>query len=137
QYRMVSGADIGADGTTVHARPTTSAAPQWSGSIPAPSPALLHHEPVKVCVVDANDRPVSVSGRGFVSMAPDAIRRDDAGDATPEVAWAGPWPVEERWWVERARRAARFQLVVRTPDGQRAYLAEVSSGQWWLVAEYA
>jgi len=28
-------------------------------------------------------------------------------------------------------------LVVRTPDGQRAYLAEVSSGHWWLVAEYA
>ena len=137
QYRMVSVADIGADGTTVHARPTTSDAPRWPGSIPAPSPALLHHEPVKVCVVDANDRPVSVSGRGFVSMAPDAIRRDDGGDATPVVAWAGPWPVEERWWDDRARRAARFQLVVRTPDGQRAYLAEVSSGQWWLVAEYA
>lgn len=136
-YRMVPVADIGSDGTTVEVRPSTSTAPRWFGTIPAPSPALLHHEPVKVRVVDANDRVVAVSGRGFVSMAPDAIRRDDGGDATPVVAWAGPWPVEERWWDERARRAARFQLVVRTADGQRAYLAEVSAGQWWLLAEYA
>jgi protein ImuB len=135
QYRMVSVADVGADGTTVHARPTDSTAPRWPGAIPTPSPALVHHQPVGVRVLDVDGHAVSVSGRGFVSSAPTVLCREH-GHASV-TAWAGPWPVEERWWDERARRVARFQLVVQTSDGPRAYLAEVSSGQWWLVAEYA
>lgn len=135
QYRMVPLADVGADGTTVCERPTGPTAPAWSGAIPTPSPALVHHQPVGVQVLDADDRAVSVSGRGFVSAAPSVLCREHGRVAV--TAWAGPWPVEERWWDERARRVARFQLVVQASDGPRAYLAEVSSGQWWLVAEYA
>jgi protein ImuB len=135
QYRMVSVADVGADGTVIDVRPTGSSAPRWPGMIPTPSPALVHHQPVTVRVLDAERRPVSVSGRGVVSAHPATLCRENGEAAV--VAWAGPWPIDERWWDERARRVARFQLVVRTSDGQRAYLAEVSSGQWWLVAEYA
>jgi len=135
QYRMVPVADIGADGTTVRERPADVALAAWPGAIPTPSPAIVHHQPVGVRVLDADDRAVSVSGRGVVSAAPAVLCREN--DRASVAAWAGPWPVEERWWDERARRAARFQLVVRTPDGPRAYLAEVSAGQWWLVAEYA
>ena len=132
-YRMIPVADIGADDVTVHARPT-SVAP-WPGVVPTPSPALVHGQPIAVHVLDADDRPVVVSGRGVVSAAPSNLRRNEHDE--PVEAWAGPWPLEERWWDTRARRAARFQLVVRTAGGPRAYLAEVSAGQWWLVAEYA
>ena len=135
QYRMVPVADVGADGTTVQERPSGPTAPRWPGAIPTPSPALVHHQPVGVRVLDADGREVSVSGRGFVSAAPAVLCRENGRASV--AGWAGPWPVEERWWDERARRVARFQLVVQTSDGPRAYLAEVSSGQWWLVAEYA
>jgi protein ImuB len=48
-------------------------------------------------------------------------------------AWAGPWPLEERWWDPAGRRrCARFQLL--TEAG--AFLAVVEGGQWWVEAAY-
>ena len=94
---------------------------------------MVHPEPVPVEVVDAEGRPVTVSGRGVVSAAP-AVLRDSRG-AQAVDAWAGPWPVEERWWdAARSRRMARFQ--VQTGDGRLVLLA-VERGGWWLLAEYA
>lgn len=107
----------------------------WPGRLPAPSPAVVHPAPVPVEVVDADGRPVVVSGRGSISAAPIRVRGEVSGRVT---GWAGPWPVEERWWDTRSRRAARFQLTVRDAGGhERAHLAEVRDTRWWLVAEYA
>ena len=54
------------------------------------------------------------------------------GRAVP--AWAGPWPVAERWWRPQAAwRRARFQLV--TEDGA-AWLAAVQDGRWQIEARY-
>jgi protein ImuB len=50
------------------------------------------------------------------------------------VAWAGPWPLEERWWRPMEhRRQARLQLV--TADGS-ALLVHLQHQLWWLRAEY-
>ena len=50
------------------------------------------------------------------------------------TAWAGPWPVTERWWdPQQARRQARFQLV--TEDGN-AWLAALQDGRWLIEASY-
>jgi protein ImuB len=50
------------------------------------------------------------------------------------VAWAGPWPVEERWWApEEASRRVRFQVYLA--DG-RALLLVLSGGSWSVVASY-
>jgi protein ImuB len=104
----------------------------WPGSLPPPSPAEIHPEPVAADVRDARGQPVSVSGRGMASGAP-AVLRVDAVEI-PIVAWAGPWVVDERWWdTARHRRLARFQLL--TADGV-AHLATVERRQWWLVARY-
>jgi protein ImuB len=50
------------------------------------------------------------------------------------LGWAGPWPVDERWWaVEEARRCARFQLHLA--DG-RALLVALTAGTWLVEAIY-
>jgi protein ImuB len=50
------------------------------------------------------------------------------------VAWAGPWPIEERWWEpERHRRLARFQVVTDDHDG---YLVVAEHRRWWISARY-
>lgn len=140
-YEMVCFADIGsADsggvGQQLVLRPDDDrATDMWPGSLPAPAPAVVHHEPLLVDVTDAHGRVVAVNGRGLVSAAPATLLQH--GHSYRIVAWAGPWPVDERWWDQRARRAARFQLVIEQPDGQCAYLAEVAAGQWWLTAEFA
>ncbi len=105
----------------------------WPGRLPTPSPAWVHGEPVEADVVDATGAPLLVSGRGALSAPP--ARVSVAGGPWTDVrAWAGPWPLEERWWdTARRRRRARLQLV--TADGQ-ARLLTLESGRWRVEATY-
>jgi protein ImuB len=105
----------------------------WPGRLPRPSPARVHPSPLAAAVVDAAGGSLEVSGRGALSAAP--ARLSVAGGPWQEVvAWAGPWPLEERWWdAARQRRRARVQLV--TTDGQ-AHLVCIEAGAWRVDATY-
>ena len=132
-YRWVPAvlADL-TDPAAAEARVRPGAAP-WPGSLPSPAPVVVHPVPIPVEVVDEEGRLVRVSGRGLLSAVPVTLRQ--GGRAEALAGWAGPWPVEERWWDgSRATRSARFQLLT---DGGRLVLAAVERQQWQLVAEYA
>jgi protein ImuB len=113
-------------------RPGPDPAP-WPGRLPAPAPATVLPQPEPAAVHDAYGQPVTVTARLVPSAAPARLAIGD----TPPVAitgWAGPWPLDERWWApEEARRAARFQVSLA--DG-RALLLAVSAGQWTVEASY-
>jgi protein ImuB len=107
--------------------------PPWPGRIPAPAPATVYPEPVPAEVCAADGAPVRVSGRLAVSAPPARLSVGGAGPVEV-VRWAGPWPVDERWWAPaESHRAARFQLVLA--DG-RAVLAALSGGCWTVEASY-
>jgi protein ImuB len=110
----------------------------WPGRLPPPSPATVATSPIAIDVVDERGAPVRVSGRGALSAAPARLaitnRAPSAAAWATITAWAGPWPVEERWWDERrAKRRARFQVL--TDDGT-ARLVMLEGGRWWLEALY-
>ncbi|MGC5051894.1 DNA polymerase Y family protein [Micromonospora sp. DT48] len=130
---------------------TGAAVPSWPGRLPPPSPAVVLPTPLAASVLDATGAPVVVSARLTVSASPARL-----GVATPAVAtgsdptfvsvvppatasaeivgWAGPWPVDERWWAPaEARRRARFQVCLA--DGSALLLA-VEGGRWWVEAIY-
>ena len=76
---------------------------------------------------------MEVNGRGHLSGVPGRLSVA-GGPPVAVTAWAGPWPVTERWWdPEHACRKARFQLV--TADGA-AWLAVVQDGRWLIEASY-
>ncbi len=105
----------------------------WPGRLPAPSPAVVHHPPQPVAVFDITGATVKVTGRGAVSAPPHAVQVGGSLDAVQ--SWAGPWPIEERWWdAARHRRLARFQVLTRSGA---LLLLTVERGQWWLAAEYS
>lgn len=105
----------------------------WPAKIPAPGPATVYPVPLAAEVTDAGGAVVTVTGRAQVS-APPAQLAASGSPRRPITAWAGPWPVTERWWdPAHARRQARFQLV--TDDG-RAWLAVVQDGRWMVEASY-
>ncbi len=105
----------------------------WPGQVPDPAPALVHHDPVLVDVLDPDGRVVGVSGRGLLSADPH--RLVDAAGATHEVvSWAGPWVADERWWDPAAhRRRARLQVVT---DGGAAHRVVLEGRRWRLEATY-
>jgi len=104
----------------------------WPGHLPAPSPATVLAERESVTVTDADGHPVGVSGRAAVTASP-ALVSYDGGPAARVIGWAGPWPVEERWWdPATARRIARVQGVTEVG----ALLLLVENGQWWVEARY-
>src|SRR5919197_2788870 len=114
------------------AAPTRGGGP-WPGRIPEPAPAIVHPSPPRAEVQDDRGERVAVSGRGVLSSAPSRLRVAD-GPWAAVVAWAGPWPVDERWWDPRAhRRLARLQVT--TKQGT-AYLLKLTGGQWWVEATY-
>jgi protein ImuB len=105
----------------------------WPGGSPRPSPSIVFDEPLDVEVVDDQGGTISVSGRGEVSASPSALVV--RGAARPLRSWAGPWPIDQRWWEPRRhRRVAQFQVV--TDDGE-AYLVAAERQRWWILAAYA
>jgi protein ImuB len=132
----------------------------WPGALPSPSPATVLTEPQPIEVFDRDGRPVRVGGRGEVSAAPAVLHLvmggaggepgsasgvtsgsvvESAGGrrlgrARTVTAWAGPWPVEQRWWEpDHRRRLARFQVVT---DGRDGLLVAAEHRRWWLLARY-
>jgi protein ImuB len=123
-------------------RPVPALPPElpWPGSLPAPAPATVYPAPRPALVLAADGRQVSVSARGVLSGDPAAFRFEpgpqvaDSNKLQTVAAWAGPWPVEERWWdTDAENRLARFQIV--GADG-RAWLFAVRNGHWWAEASY-
>jgi protein ImuB len=109
------------------------ALPPWPGRLPKPAPALVLTQPLAAVVVDAAGTPVGVSARLELTGDPAGLFIEN-GRAVEITGWAGPWPVDERWWAPvEARRQARFQ--VRVADG-RAFLLSLAGGHWAVAAIY-
>ncbi len=125
--------------------PRRSAVPPWPGRLPPPAPAVVLPVPMPVTVVDAAGEPVRVTARLEVSAPPARFAVDlppppgmlsaaGAGRPVEIVGWAGPWPVDERWWAPaEASRRARFQVCLA--DGTALLLA-LAGGRWWVEAVY-
>lgn len=105
----------------------------WPGHLPAPSPATVPAEAEPVVLVDPDGDELVVSGRAELSGVPARLHR--RGRTPVAVAsWAGPWPLDERWWDPDAhRRRARLQVVDETGT---AHLLAAEAGAWWLEATY-
>ncbi|HEY5664939.1 MAG TPA: hypothetical protein VIS05_12990 [Ilumatobacter sp.] len=105
----------------------------WPGALPAPAPAVVPEHSVAVELLDGAGRPVEVSGRGEISAPPGVLVVGSQRQRV--IAWAGPWPIEQRWWSSgRSRRVARFQVV--TEHGV-AHLVGVEQRTWSILATYS
>jgi protein ImuB len=117
--------------------PTPLRSPEqpWPGQLPAPAPSVLLDPPRPAQLLDAARRPVVVTERGAMPAPPALFGMGT--EVTAVSSWAGPWPVDERWWSpDSARRSVRCQIVdVRG----RAYLVTGTmdpSPHWQVDAIY-
>jgi len=113
----------------------------WPGSLPAPAPATVLTDPTPVTVGTADGSLLTVDERMALSGPPATVvvgrgsgQGGLAGTAMTVTGWAGPWPVDERWWApDEANRSVRLQLGV---DGGCALLIAGRDDTWWLEAIY-
>lgn len=103
----------------------------WPGRLPEPSPAVLLDDPVEL--LDNQGNPIRVTGRGLFSADP--ARLTVHGRDERLCWWAGPWPVDERWWdTEPGRgRPARAQVLL---ESERALLLCYRQRRWYLEGGY-
>jgi protein ImuB len=107
--------------------------PPWPGRLPKPSPAVVPLRPLAAVVLDDGGRPVGVSARLELTGDPASLMVE-RGELIAISGWAGPWPVDERWWAAgESRRHARFQVSLA--DG-RALLLALAGGHWAVEAIY-
>jgi protein ImuB len=104
----------------------------WPGALPTPLPGTVFSPRRAVHVLAASGEAVTVSERGAVSSAP-ATFSADGRDIRRITAWAGPWPLDERWWSPDGRSSWRFQAVDSTGC---AWLLALDAGLWWAEARY-
>lgn len=116
-------------------RPVVTRDPRrpWPGAVPPPHPATVYEIPRQVTVEDVRGDPVAVTERGMLSASP-AVIVSPTGARRDLTAWAGPWPLEERWWdAATARVAQRFQVV--DTHGE-AWLLVLDARGWWAHGRY-
>ncbi|GAB3207546.1 hypothetical protein GCM10027262_21300 [Nocardia tengchongensis] len=99
--------------------PETDPAQPWPGRLPEPAPALVltHHPEVRVEAADGT--PIWVSDRGMFTADP--ARLQWGSSSWRLSGWAGPWPVDDRWWAHRFEDgfAARAQVQLDAEDKTR------------------
>ncbi|HEY7051890.1 MAG TPA: DNA polymerase Y family protein [Mycobacterium sp.] len=105
----------------------------WPGRLPEPSPAVLRDDPVEL--LDTQGNPVRVTSRGMFSADPALLASTERD--RPLRWWAGPWPVDERWWDHAVTtgRTARAQVLVGDDPGQ-ALLLCYRQRRWYLEGIY-
>ncbi|MCV7123752.1 DNA polymerase Y family protein [Mycobacterium lacus] len=105
----------------------------WPGQLPGPAPAVLLDDPVEL--VDAQGNPIRVTSRGMFSAEPARLTIRGRDDRLRW--WAGPWPVDERWWDPEATgqgsRTARAQVLLQS---ERALLLCYRQRRWYLEGIY-
>ena len=96
---------------------------------------MLLDDPVEL--FDAGGNPVRVTGRGLFSADPSRLVAPGSNDSRL-AWWAGPWPVDERWWdpeVPKSGRTARAQVLVEGKPG-RALLLCYRQRRWYVEGIY-
>lgn len=113
----------------------------WPGKIPGPLPARLgggiNHPASQVTMIDTEGQRIYVTAEALLSSSPYALSWGPARYLI--TGWAGPWPVDDRWWEKNGTKYARLQVVGRAVSEERqlsAWLLMWKDNKWRIEATY-
>lgn len=113
----------------------------WIGRIPGPLPARLgggsNHPATQIVMIDAEGKRVYVTAEAALSSSPYALSWGK--NRYLITGWAGPWPVDDRWWESAGTKYARLQVVGRAvseTEQPSAWLLVWKENKWRIEATY-
>jgi|GEM_PF-4859752 len=111
-----------------------SCALYWPGAIVGKTPMCEFNPPERARLLDSSNNPVKVHATGLASASPKYVESNALRPSRQEIKdFAGPWPLEDRWWDEKnRRRVCRFQIVCESG----AYLVSMKGSVAELVNCY-
>ncbi|WP_106182622.1 Y-family DNA polymerase [Prauserella shujinwangii] len=118
--------------------PSGDGAAPWPGRLPAPSPATVYERPLPASVTDAAGADVDITDRQRMTGAPCQVAVNGGGPRRV-LAWAGPWPVQARWWAPGGDvDLARLQVVLAgaepdEPDSALLLVWRANRSPLWTV----
>ena len=106
----------------------------WPGAILGKTPMCEFDPPEKARLLDSSNNPIKVHATGLASAQPKYIESPALKPFRQEIKdFAGPWPLEDKWWDEKKRRRlCRFQIACESG----AYLVVTSGVNAGVVAIY-
>lgn len=128
RQQLIAWGDRAADAAAAVARQP------WPGQLPAPAPATVFASPHPVHVLSASGEAVSVDPRGTVSAPPAQFAAASGARLRHITAWAGPWPLDERWWAS-SRRAGGSSALREHRDIHRFQVVDADGVAWLLVLD--
>lgn len=106
----------------------------WPGALIGLPPSTVFPRRLPCTVLTPDGSPITVDDRGALRGPPARFAAPGSGRPQPVRSWAGPWPLDERWWdADAARMLNRFQLI--TADGE-AWLVLLEAGECFVEARY-
>jgi protein ImuB len=106
--------------------------PSWPGRLPAPSPATVPPQPLPAELTASDGSPVLLRAPDLLSVPPSHVVVD-GGEPRRVHGWAGPWPVQQRWWAAGSAEASRLQVAL---DDGEALLLLSRGTRWWVIGRY-
>jgi protein ImuB len=91
--------------------PAADPALPWPGRLPMPAPAVVLADRPEVILESAAGTPIWITDRGLFTADPARLRWGTKD--WPVTAWAGPWPLDERWWSGIRTGSVRAQILLQ------------------------
>lgn len=110
--------------------PADDPAKPWPGRLPQPAPAVILANRPQVRLEAADGTPVWVTDRGLFTADPAHLHWGSR--SWQLLGWAGPWPLDDRWWTHQLPHgyAARAQVLL---DGDMRALLLLAYNKAWHV----
>ncbi|WCC79362.1 DNA polymerase Y family protein [Cutibacterium equinum] len=102
----------------------------WPGHLDGPAPGIVYSRPLPARLETTDGMPLTTSS-DLPTISPGWFH--DGTSRRRVIAWAGPWPVHQRWWSTPAVSVERVQLVT---EDQQAWVLAGSADRWWVEARY-
>lgn len=115
--------------------PATITGP-WPGQLLGPLPNLLCPDSPPVALLDEHSARIVIDADELFSGIPAYLHITES-ERRRVRGWSAPWPLQERWWLERNEDTLMYRMQIECDDGSAWLLRYTSAAAWAVEGRYS